>query len=378
MSKGFFALVLCAQTAVGQKFAAFDAAVSSSVYSSKSFAAELAVAESSGYWCSVGHHAPGDVVSWTGEFNSRRQISGVQLRWSYAPAEVKVLTSADGGNFEEAAAWRRIARAEPSFEETVMFARPVAAKAVMVLMRGPKPWGYFGLAHAAALSGPASFMLVSGAPSREEQCAVAGPKGLRAEACLGAMVAGEGKEIFSLSDDGELKTNAGQCLGLRAGALSFQTCAGSQSAWEATADGQVRQGGMCLSLSGESVAAMDCSEAAVLGSDKFFQVAVGAQDPAAAVAVRTMGELLRASVERQRKLVARLQALLPKLATCKTSSLRSFAFRAQSVSAAGQSAKLASLGEKIGERFGPGVGEANSVLLATAKVLEAVGAASAR
>ena len=70
MSQGFFALVLCAQTAVGQKFAAFDAAVSSSVYSSKSFAAELGVAESSGrdfawpvfvrfviwrrYWCSVG------------------------------------------------------------------------------------------------------------------------------------------------------------------------------------------------------------------------------------------------------------------------------------------------------------------------------------
>ncbi|CAJ1425675.1 unnamed protein product [Effrenium voratum] len=377
MSKGFFALVLCAQTAVGQKFAAFDAAVSSSVYSSKSFAAELAVAESSGYWCSVGHHAPGDVVSWTGEFNSRRQISGVQLRWSYAPAEVKVLTSADGGNFEEAAAWRRIARAEPSFEETVMFARPVAAKAVMVLMRGPKPWGYFGLAHAAALSGPASFMLVSGAPSREEQCAVAGPKGLRAEACLGAMVAGEGKEIFSLSEDGQLKTQSGQCLGLRSGGLVFRTCAAGQGAWEVTADGQVKQGGVCLMLSGERVEAVDCGEAAALGSDKFFQVAVTAQDPAAVVAVQSMGSLLKASVERQRKLMARLQALLPRLASCKSSSLKGLSPRVEfSLAAAGQSASGVNLGQKIGERFGPGVGEANSVLLESAKVLKTVAAAA--
>ena len=323
------------------------------------------------------HHAPGDVVSWTGEFNSRRQISGVQLRWSYAPAEVKVLTSADGGNFEEAAAWRRIARAEPSFEETVMFARPVAAKAVMVLMRGPKPWGYFGLAHAAALSGSASFMLVSGAPSREEQCAVAGPKGLRAEACLGVMVAGEGKEIFSLSEDGQLKTQSGQCLGLRSGGLVFRTCAAGQGAWEVTADGQVKQGGVCLMLSGERVEAVDCGEAAALGSDKFFQVAVTAQDPAAVVAVQSMGSLLKASVERQRKLMARLQALLPRLASCKSSSLKGLSPRVEfSLAAAGQSASGVNLGQKIGERFGPGVGEANSVLLESAKVLKTVAAAA--
>ena len=50
MAAQFFMLVvLCAQTVSAQKFAAFDAASSSSVYSSKSFAASLAVAESSGH-----------------------------------------------------------------------------------------------------------------------------------------------------------------------------------------------------------------------------------------------------------------------------------------------------------------------------------------
>ena len=53
---------------------------------------------------------PGEVVAWTGSFMSRREVLGIKLRWSYAPAEVKVLTSADGGNFEEASRWRRTAR----------------------------------------------------------------------------------------------------------------------------------------------------------------------------------------------------------------------------------------------------------------------------
>ena len=39
---------------------------------------------------------PGEVVAWTGSFMSRREALGIKLRWSYAPAEAKVLTSADG------------------------------------------------------------------------------------------------------------------------------------------------------------------------------------------------------------------------------------------------------------------------------------------
>ena len=52
--------------AAAQRIAAFDAATASSVYSSKTFGADLATAESSGYWCSAGNHEPGQAVSWTG------------------------------------------------------------------------------------------------------------------------------------------------------------------------------------------------------------------------------------------------------------------------------------------------------------------------
>ena len=105
------------------------------------------------------HQATGAVwqaVSWTGEFRRRRQL--LTLHWSYAPGENQVLTSSDGGNFQESAGWRKLTRTEPSFEDTVMFSEPVAAKAVKILMRGAMPWGYFGLAHAVAVSAPSPFI----------------------------------------------------------------------------------------------------------------------------------------------------------------------------------------------------------------------------
>ena len=76
--------------AAAQRFASFDAATASSVYSSKTFGADLATTESSGYWCSAGDHEPGQIVSWTGTFRSRRQLLGLTLRWSYAPGPRKL------------------------------------------------------------------------------------------------------------------------------------------------------------------------------------------------------------------------------------------------------------------------------------------------
>ena len=67
-------------------------------------------------------HGRSEIVSWTGSSTARRQVLGVDLRWSYAPAEVKVLTSLDGGNFQKAAGWCQIDRSEPGFEERIMFA----------------------------------------------------------------------------------------------------------------------------------------------------------------------------------------------------------------------------------------------------------------
>ena len=66
--------------AAAQRFASFDAATASSVYSSKTFGADLATAESSGYWCSAGNHEPGQAVSWTGSF----QITETTARPDFA------------------------------------------------------------------------------------------------------------------------------------------------------------------------------------------------------------------------------------------------------------------------------------------------------
>ncbi|CAL1134719.1 unnamed protein product [Cladocopium goreaui] len=276
-----FAVLLFWVPAAAQKLTAFDAASASSIYSTKSFGADLATLESSGR-----------------SFTARRHLLGVNLRWSYAPAEVKVLTSLDGGNFEEAAGWRQIARSEPSFEETIMFAAPVAAKAVKVLMRGAKPWGYFGLSAAAGVSAPYSFMLVSGGPAVREQCVVSSGHGLTAEPCLDAIVAGDGRDVFTFTSEGSLQTASGYCVRLAGDKLELEKCDSSTGVWEASADGQVKQGNMCLAVDGSAVHALDCDEAAV-------------------VAVRSLGELLRGSLARQGKLLKELQALLPKLATCK-------------------------------------------------------------
>merc|ERR1719463_149301 len=106
-------------TAAGlQQYAAFDAASASSTYSagnlagSPAFAAQQALSSGSGYWCSSGGQAAGQSVTWTGVLNSRRVALGVKVDWAYAPGEVKILTSSDGANFEEAKCWSPAARDE--------------------------------------------------------------------------------------------------------------------------------------------------------------------------------------------------------------------------------------------------------------------------
>ena len=365
--------------AVAQRFASFDAATASSVYSSKTFGADLATTESSGYWCSTGNHEPGQAVSWTGIFRSRRQLLGLTLRWSYAPAEIKVLTSSDGGNFQESVGWSKLSRPEPSFEDTVLFPEPVNAKAVKVLMRGVKPWGYFGLSNAVAISGPSAFMLVSGAPAVQEQCLVATTAGVEAKPCIDAVVAGHGAEIFANNAAGQLQVLGGSCLGLVASKVSLVECQEGQGAWVVTQDGQVKQGNTCLVVAGSTVAAADCGDAASTGGDKFFQVAVPDHDPVAVVAVQEVGALLRASVQRQQSLVESLQRLVPKLASCRPVSLAAvntfpaFVQIEQRLQSSGGQAELdESLPGKVADNFGPGRAALAAVLASSSDVLKLV------
>eukprot|EP00930_Biecheleria_cincta_P101146 TRINITY_DN9277_c0_g1_i4.p1 TRINITY_DN9277_c0_g1~~TRINITY_DN9277_c0_g1_i4.p1 ORF type:complete len:243 (+),score=50.85 TRINITY_DN9277_c0_g1_i4:102-830(+) len=232
----------------------------------------MATSASSGYWCSAGGHSAGQVVSWTGALASRRALRGINIHWSYAPAEVKVLVSADGGNFEEAAGWRTNVRTEPSFEQAVMFAEVVSAKAVTILMRGPKAWGFFGIASATAISGPYPFMLVSGQAAVQEQCVVAKSHGVALQPCLDAIVAGDGSEVLTFSEGGQLQLVSGQCLAVVGGLLSVEDCQG-QSVWSLTADGQVKHGNTCLSAgSNTELAAVDCTLASAEGASKFLRL----------------------------------------------------------------------------------------------------------
>ena len=57
---------------------------------------------------------------------------------AYGPGEVKVLASADGGNFEEVVPWRRSTQGNAAYVETLMFAEPRNVLVVSVVMRDPQ------------------------------------------------------------------------------------------------------------------------------------------------------------------------------------------------------------------------------------------------
>lgn len=193
MTKMYMALVLivsamCLVPCMGlEQYVAFDAATASSTYStgnlvgSPAFTAQQALSGGSGYWCffkkriwvwpyfmlfqvyarcSAGGHGKVQTVTWTGVLNSRRSALGLKIDWAYGPGEVKILTSSDGANFEEARCWQPAARSEVAYVESLLFDAPKNVKAVTISMRAPLSWGYFGINSVALLAEPGSYMLV--------------------------------------------------------------------------------------------------------------------------------------------------------------------------------------------------------------------------
>ena len=110
--------------------------------------------------CSGGGHGKAQTVTWTGLLNSRRSALGLKIDWAYSPGEVKILTSSDGANFEEAQCWQPSSRAEVAYVESFMFDAPLNVKAVAISMRAPMSWGYFGINSVALLAEPGPYMLV--------------------------------------------------------------------------------------------------------------------------------------------------------------------------------------------------------------------------
>jgi len=292
------ALVLSfAATAAFGQYIAFDSAAASSSYGG--FDAGSATSAGSGYWCSAGAHGASASVTWTGTTNAAYNVLGVNINWAYAPGEFKILTSADGGNFEEAACWSASSRSDVSFEEAVMFDSAKTAKAVTIVMRGPKSWNYFGLNEVSLIvESGYSFMLVSSETASEgEQCVTS--TGLKS--CLSAIAAGTGEEVFSLNDDGNLLTSAGTPL------MSETFTIGS--------DGKLKTAGNhCLTASATAVSLTDCSLA-----PSFSMSVVTEYNPSAATNIRETATLLKAAAKRQGDLLAKLEGAIPTLDSCKFS-----------------------------------------------------------
>ena len=237
--------------ASAEQLAAFDGASASSAYlGTGDFGPAAAISGGSSYWSSSGNHADGKPVSWTGTLNVRRKALGLKVNWSvvfrdcspaprvtaarvacraYGPGEVKVLASADGGNFEEVVPWRRSTKGDAAYVETLMFDEPRNVMAVSVLMRDPQRWRFMGITNAVLLVEPGPFMLVSGVPAPDgELCVVARNGALEVQPCLAAIVAGDGAEIFNFGVDGELVSASGNlCASLANGLVVAHVAVGA-------------------------------------------------------------------------------------------------------------------------------------------------------
>ena len=232
---------------------------------------------------------------------------------AYGPGEFRVLTSADGGNFEEASGWRTAARTEVSYSETVLFDAPRDVKALAVVMRSPMAWGFFGINDISLLVQPGSGMLVSGS----EQCLVADGSGVGVSSCLEAIASGSGDEVFSLNPSSQLVSAAtGKCVCLVNDGAQMQDCdvaaeAGDgRSIFTLTPSSQLKaNSGYCLSASAAGASAAPCS-----ADGGVAMVAVPELDPAPAAHLQDVAALLSAAEARQRTL---LQQLKSGLASCK-------------------------------------------------------------
>jgi len=309
---------LVCHVAKSEQYVALDAASASSTHSS-ALAAQQATSAGSGYWCSSGNHAPGTMVTFTGTLNARHKVLGVKINWAYGPGEYKLMTSSDGGNFEEAACWRAPARTEVSYEEAIMFESSKNVKSMTIAMRSPMPWQYFGINDVSLIVEPYPLMLVSGATSSAgEECLVATDGELGTAPCLDSIAEGSGSEVFQLTGEGQVSNVAsGTCITLEnndpelGGKVMMGTCK-TGSSFEMAANGQLKlkpMGNYCLAASSGGVSVEECSASG--NGDKFSPVAVSDFDPNAAATLKDSASLLKAAAKRQQDLLTKLQEALP-------------------------------------------------------------------
>lgn len=238
---------------------------------------------------------------------------GVSINWAYSPGEFRILTSSDGGNFEEAAGWRTAPRPEESYREMVMFDAPRRVKSLVVVMRSPKAWGFFGINDISLLVQPGPSMLVSGASAdAQELCLVAEGSKVGVHSCLGAIAAGSGAEVFSLSHSSQLVSAiTGECLALAKGRLEMQDCeqaadAGDgRSTFALTDSAHIQtKTGYCLLAATAGASLAPCADGE---GNEVAMVSVPELDLTPAAQAKDAAALLRAAAARQSTLLGELK-----------------------------------------------------------------------
>jgi len=217
-----------------------------------------------------------------------------------------------------------------------MFGRALNVKALTLVMKAPMPWGYFGLNEVSLLVEPYSFMIISGATSPDgERCLSASATGLIEEACLDAIAAGGGREVFRFEGEQLLHVASQSCMALADSGtqrVEMQDCDAAMQAqdgrasWHLTSNAQLKllhAGNLCLILEDGAANVKDCDDASQMSGarDKFLLAAVPELDLSSAVSVKNGAVLLAATASRQRQALANLQGLLPSLDGCKLPSL---------------------------------------------------------
>lgn len=275
----FFAIHLFFAT-VSANFIGLDEASGSSTYSSGNligspeFSADRALSSGSGYWCSAGSHEAGEVVTWSGRISAARSIKGVQISWVHAPSEVRVLTSPDGSNFEEAACWQPSGKNEDSFIQSIEFSRTFRAQVVTIAMRTAGSSGYFSISEVVlSTANDEPIMLINGITADEEMCVVTengnnGQSGalITLQSCNSAIAAGDGRELWRMTESGQMKSVVGnKCVVLGGnsasggGIIELSDCEAAAEAgdgrsfWDLSPSAQLsmaRGGGYCMVLSG--------------------------------------------------------------------------------------------------------------------------------
>merc|ERR1711920_553065 len=258
-------------------------------------------------------HAHGERVTWTGTASAEPNVAGVAIDWVYGPGEFRVMTSADGGNFQEAAGWRSASREEVTYREIVMFESPRKVKSLSVVMRSPQESGFFGIHGISLLAEPGPSMLVSDAVAQfGESCLVSSAGEAKAQSCVAAIAEGSGAEVFSFSLSSQLVSQStGECLVSIKGALKMQNCEQAADAEDGRStfvlapSSQVQtRSGDCVFMTVAGASTAPCSSGE---GNQVILMSVREVDPGAAAQLQDISALLRSATARQHALLEQLK-----------------------------------------------------------------------